>query len=676
MVDISFPGANIRAEDAGNNVVEISTVGWESDSSSDPLLPYPMDDVLTGRAKQLTLSHLGHAEIVALDEDGEMVNHDIISAENTSRELVDQHNLLRIDSHLHVLIQFDSRAVVSQQAENQIVVNFEHPTPVTIAFLSLLKHPRHTVTVPRTSSGIATALTYASSAIIQDTCARAAPTNRGHPPKIEFSDEIDIPADLRRNFVTSNLELKLPDNLKALFPAAPLAFYLGAAVTVERRRQPKVQSTTTEFEHQFSSLPAFQFEAARLLRRIFYLDNLVRFEQTFAIDSPDLDVLSLAKFTPEAYADAPLEDRLETALAVDYDRIEPMLPPWHSLVYIEPSYEHATILPYLLSNLSQVFLPSAQSASDTGRIPPGGGTDGHSEPLSVQDPAGPYVGWLGQSAPSGMYEATPQAYRHRDSYLGDETKSADVTLLCTDANRRAELSEILSIYRGKSPLPIEVDVLTDASRAEILAAFETEVDLLHVVGDCSDGIDCEDGTVRPSDISTSNVRLFYLDGPASKRTGREILDRGSVAGIVPTKSTTDTPRPVSVHRDLLRLITAGMPLAQAARYVEWYNTDGQVSILGDGTALLSHPEEYYLAPTHIKPIGQQQFRVTIETMLPENGYMYSIPIDPHHQLSGNAFELTLSASDLQTLLNDMETILRYNGEFYQNEELGLFSELV
>lgn len=679
MVEIALEGPTIRARDPAGNTVSVDTVGWDSGSTSEKSLPYQMDAVVTGRAVELSLKSIGHTESAQLDVDGRMKNQSALVDQGGETELPDDQNLVRVDSSLHVVIRFDAPAVLTQDSESTADIVFEQPTAVTIAFLSLEKYPRNTITVPRTTGGIATALSHASSAILDETPVRAAPASRGHPPLIQFGPTTDIPEEVAKSDFDLPIEIHLPDTLRALFPAAPLTYYLGATVKLSDIERPRLSDTENALDYRFSSLPEFQHEAASLLRRVFYLDNLVRYDQFMDLDSPDLDLFSLLAFDPEMIADAPIGERVRQYLEVDYADIEPALPPWHSLTYIEPTYRNARALPYILADLQQVYLPDAGSTSSSNAIPRGAGANPEEPAHCVDHYRAPFVGRLTQSKAESGYNAHLDAYENKTSFLGSTQQENTVILAHTDGDRAAQTAA--EIYKADTGLPIELRELTNPTRVSLASAIEEGCDLLHVIGGYDDGFDCCDGTLCLDDISTSNVRMLYLDGPATMTTANRFLESGSVVCFVQGHYSNQQPTesdPDEFRRQFLRLLTTGHTVDQARRYA-MQNTSANESplrVYGDATVLLSHSPEYYLAPTHIEPLENGLFRLTIDTELPEIGYMYSIPLAPYLQLTGKSFELTVDAEGIRTLLSDMETVIQYDGEFYRNSELQPFYPLV
>ncbi|WP_254861765.1 hypothetical protein [Halovivax gelatinilyticus] len=110
--------------------------------------------------------------------------------------------------------------------------------------------------------------------------------------------------------------------------------------------------------------------------------------------------------------------------------------------------------------------------------------------------------------------------------------------------------------------------LFDGDRRHVAAAGDRladRVDLLHVVGDCRDGLPCADGALEPTELETHTVRTFFLDGPGGRETAHDLLSSGSVAGAVLDDSR-DGRRVDALRRRFLRGFVGGFSVDVATRW--------------------------------------------------------------------------------------------------------------
>ncbi|MFC6737658.1 hypothetical protein ACFQEQ_15550, partial [Halolamina salina] len=139
---------------------------------------------------------------------------------------------LRIAAPVRTFLRVDGPFSLAQPEFDRTVVSFPGPTAVTLGFQSRADAARESVTVPRTPEGVATALSTFPAAFRSTTADRSFSSMRERPPSLTFGETVSIPDSVREAVPDSSVELRLPRSLSALLPAAPLAHYLGAEVSV------------------------------------------------------------------------------------------------------------------------------------------------------------------------------------------------------------------------------------------------------------------------------------------------------------------------------------------------------------------------------------------------------------------------------------------------------------
>jgi hypothetical protein len=173
-------------------------------------------------------------------------------------------------------VQFDGPATVTPK-NGRIEVRFPESREVRVGVRTTDAY-QDAITVPGTTEGMATVLSHSDAAIATDAPGRASPAQRGHPPLVDLGESASVPSEVKRASAHTGVAFHLPASFDELFAAAPLAYYLGAQVTVGEVRQPRLTARGSGFEHVFDD---GQFDRSVLdaLARVVSLDAMVH-EQT------------------------------------------------------------------------------------------------------------------------------------------------------------------------------------------------------------------------------------------------------------------------------------------------------------------------------------------------------------------------------------------------------------
>ncbi|WP_276257849.1 hypothetical protein [Haloglomus litoreum] len=381
--------------------VHLETDGWQrAPPDAPPPLPFPVDARLGGRVARLTLP----AATVSVRCPART------RAAGDRVSLGDGEALVATDGAVETIIRFDGEADVRPPAlpdgsgagagsgrdvgvggggrdaagwrgegggrraggaapataeEPRVTVAFDDPTLVTVGFREAAPDPP-TVTVPATPAGVATALTHASSALGTMGPGRSHPGRRGHPPLVAFGD-LDVPTAVREATPETGIELRLPAAMSTCCLAAPLAFYLGARVTVdEGRNRPRLVAADAGIDRPLPAAEGpFADEVGGLLRRVFVLDCLTRDRPGERLAGADLlDRVGIEAATARSLSPA---GRLAAYLDAPFAPIESEFPAWPLATYVDGGTRTARCLPYLLDRLSLVY-PAAASELDGGSL--------------------------------------------------------------------------------------------------------------------------------------------------------------------------------------------------------------------------------------------------------------------------------------------------------------------
>ncbi len=674
MLRTEVTDAGVLARGAGDRSLAVTGADWSAGGDA-PAISRPTDATVTGRATELRVPPV-YVRAERLDADTAYELRDGVR----SADLRPGAHLVRADGPVLAYIRFDGEARLDYVDGEGATLSFPRETPVTLGFRSQNRSPPGTVTVPRTPEGVARGLTELGAGVRTASPDRSLPGMRGHPPLLEFGEEVSVP-DAVPDRPDTDVELRLPADLRYLFPAAPLAHYLGATVRVADDADPTV--TTPGGEWTLESLPEFQWGAATMLRRVFLLDCLVRnagSDRTTLPETRHLDALGLD--AADLYG-ADAATRLDAYLDAPFERVSDDLPEWHLSMYVEPEYEQVTTLPHLLSNLPHVFLAETQHLDCEERLSRsldefyrGFRTQSVPEVDLVKPVLGPGTahGWLADGVPIDVFKSVPDAYENRPARARSGADPLSVVAVLNDAGMSDEGVDVARIYRERATqLDIDFEVREDLSTTELAEVFREGHDLVHYIGHCEEpGLRCRDGHLSAADLDESNVQTFFLNACGSFYEGIELLKKGSIAGAVTVDRVLDR-HAARVGTAFVRLLIHGFSIERALELARRRIMMGKdYAVVGDGTHTLTHSSSYVPATLAVERLGDDRFRVTHEVQSPRvTGGWYQPPFDPDERprLLGSAEETTLTGADLDDLLHRVNLPVIYDGDIHWSDEL-------
>jgi hypothetical protein len=573
-------------------------------------------------------------------------------------------------------IRFAGPAEMHRQ-NGALSVSFPERTPIAIGSRRGQPHPEPIV-VPRTPAGIATAITHASSAHRSVGPDRSHPALRDHPPLIEFGEAVAVPETVRDGTPETGLRLSVPESIAELLVAAPLAYYLGATVEVDDRERP-VLSGPGGFERRFRPMPAFQHDAAAMLRRVFLLDSITRTIDPGEVTAAGGSALDRLAIRPGELADATPAERLERYCEVPSRRLRPELPEWHLSTYVEPTVENARSLPYLLENLSLVYLPSASELDGKGLLRRSLDDFYRAEDVASVDRLEPELhagrahGWLAPGTPIDVFKSSPSAYDHRLTY-DDRDPPLDVTVVFNDSEMGGEHDRVAEIYReGAVGLSANVTVETDLTKRELATVLETPNDFVHFIGHCdTGGLCCPDGSFPTASLDSCRTRTFFLNACGSYREGLELIEAGSVAGAV-TLTAVLNDHAATVGTTFARLLTYGFDIERAIQLARRRIMMGKdYAVVGDGTHALTNAGR---RPPAVMWLQEREgtFRATYEVAgTGSTGDTYRPPVagDDRAYLQGVNADPEFARAELLLVLRDSSFPVIYDGDFHWSTDLA------
>ncbi|PSQ08225.1 hypothetical protein BRC93_15340 [Halobacteriales archaeon QS_5_70_15] len=504
------------------------------------------------------------------------------------------------------------------------------------------------VRVPLSPSGVATAITHAASACPSTGPERSDPSNRGHPPPVRFGEE-RIPGSVAERTPKTGIGLRVPANYGALYATAPLAYYLGATVTVDEDATAPRLTAPPDVDRRLPADDGLAGRAARLLRSVFHLDCLARRD-----DAPDAGVPGLDF---EAYAGRPMAGRLAAVLRGPLDGLGGRLPEWQLSTYVAPEPSHARALPHLLDAMSLIYPPSASELDGKGLLKRSLDDFFRGE-VATADRLDPDLGpgiahaWLADGIPITASKTTVRAYENR---LDHGTRPADGLRIDVVINDREMGSEaaVADIYRRRAAdLPVEVAVHESLTRRELRRVFESPTDFVHYVGHCEvEGLRCPDGHLAARTVEVG-ARTFFLNACGSYAEGLALVENGAAAGGVTLTRVLDK-QAATVGTGFACLLVNGLGFERAlslARRQIMMGSD--YAVVGDGT--------YALAPSRDPAVchvsgGPEAYEIRWEVVdARATGRTYESPFDGEHYPFGTAATARLSAGELRAFLADRD----------------------
>ena len=576
--------------------------------------PSPVDAAVTIRTSALTLPNIVLTHV--RDVSGEV----LASTEQFAyEEFTDGIYTIELHTPIKIYLRIESAVVVRADFE-QTVIEFDDVTTVTVGARSYHQRPAATVMTTSDPEDVMAAVSTFGSALKTTSPERAFPTLRGHPPAAELGEELSIPDELVLS--DNDITIELPPELEYVYPAAPLAYYLGAELVPGEK--PRLHAGTT-FEHTLDSERGFEHEVERILKQTFFLDCMTRteglyktelherraFENDSALDI-ELDFAALYDASPA--------ERLATYLDIPFEVIESHLPDWKLTTHIQPIPASVETLPFVVNDLAIVrtaglddlesvspmeasgFDTITAASTDAGFTRGGScstvsrstsdSQNAHADELYVRLPSADSheQAWIGEGVPVNASKATTAAYHNRlDRTLNEG--NIGITVVCNDAKMGDEREVVRDIYGTSANLPFDVTVLSDLTRAELQDLLATSTEFLHYVGHIDDdGFACADGKLDATALAEVNVDAFLLNTCHSYEQGMALIEAGAIGGIV-TLNELFNHGAVEMGCTLARLLNAGFPLRNALEIARESSLAGkQYLVVGDGGLAIGQPE--------------------------------------------------------------------------------------
>ena len=582
-------------------------------------------------------------------------------------------------------------ALTVRRDDAETVIQFPETTTIQFGVRSLHETPAATITIRETVEDVMEAISLLGSALKTHTPERSFPTLRGHPPLVEFGDEFHAPDGL--DAPSTGITIELPAAFEYVYPASSLAYYLGA--TLVPADTPALVVDDTRYD-----LPAgdgYESAMERLLKRIFFLDCLVRTEGIYPVTlherrefskTHDLDFRGLYE--------ASEAERIAAYMAIPYDDIEPHLPTWKVTTDIQPDAANADVLPFVANDLSLVRCPETDDdvvvqsepealtsfyRADGGLVRDSSVTEPslrnesivHPEPVSSLEHA-----WVGEGFPLGASKVSAESYRRRLAHISGDKPYISVDIVCNDPEMSEE--DVVKEYYGlREFFQFDVSVSYEIACDELAEHLRRGCDFFHYIGHVDEkGFQCADGMLDARTLDEVNVEAFLLNACRSYEQGAALVDKGSLGGIVTLAKVLNDPA-VKMGRALARALNAGFSLQSGLNVAREESTFGNQYIsIGDGNLQLVKSENGTSFLATLTP-GDGEATLDLKTFPTAAAGMGST-VTPHVKDNTDAYinvgyidTFRLSRDELRDFVDLGITPILVDGELYWSDELDVES---
>ncbi|MGQ3330265.1 hypothetical protein [Halorubrum sp. FL23] len=624
------------------------------------LFPVPVDRAVSFEAESVSI--LGEPMVVVRDADGEFVEK-LGDGTDLPRETY----YVDVNGVTKALIRIPNAEVsaAGTLGTETVELTFDRPTTVTVGARSLHTRPEATITVPDDPSALAEAVSVLGSSIKEFTPERSWPTLRGYPPRIRVGDELDIPSPLVSP--DTGVEVVVRPTYEDLYRLSTLAYYLGARVVVGDA--PAIRLDTGYAESLPTEGVALEERAEELLRTWFFLDTLARTEGYIKSDRFEYELVGPElPFYPPKLADLSMSERLMEYLEVDPTTVAPYTPEWPTEAVLRPLPECAELLPHLAHVLAPVRVRGSSDPTANGPIalaaPPWtdyrDGDAGGSE-APVPD---------GSSFPAGTTMLTTEGYENWLVRAKKARGEVRAVVLTDSAERAAELRRTLS----DPAVPSEIGAWEVLDRPNSDTVRTTLSDSTVDIAYCSlptkqDGLVAADGTVSLDDLGAAPALVVFENDP-DPSLGTSVIENGGLSAIL----TEDALDPGSA-RALVGLLSFGVSTA-ASVGLSGVGDETRTRIVGaPGIEISSHNILAFQVNSarSESPTAHRIERGSILSLTGQIGGEQQLNelFQSKVELTGrtNIDGPTVDSSELWTLLNQDDVVLRLNGRLLLPDDI-------
>ena len=636
-------------------------------------LLFPVDVAVRFRADRLALD-----SVVPLT---------VRTADGTTLATVDQfadeafpagEYVLEVSAPIKLYVEVESGIEIRSDFEGTTVA-FEEPTDCLLGARSKHDSPAGTITTTDDPADAMATIEAFASALKATSPERSYPTLRGHPPTVELGEGLSIPD--RFEPPETGISLELPPSFEYLYPAASLAYYLGASI--EPASRPALVADGTRVD--LGTGTSYEDRVGELLQQTFFLDCVVRTEGLYEVDLHErAAVEDELPFDVPAMYDRPIPEQVAAYVSVPFETVRPHLPDWKLTAHVSPDPDSIETLPFVVDDLAVVRTPSPTDAS--GPIPaPAVGTDGGFTRRADAAPTPPdsFVRpdsessieqtWIGEETPIGASKSVAEAYRNRLD-RSPTAGAIDITVVCNDDRMSAEHDLAGEVYGSREELPFDVTVRRELTTEALRETLTEPTDFLHYIGHIDDGgFDCADGKLDTATIEDVGVDAFFLNACQSYEQGLNLIRAGAIGGIVTVNDVLNTGA-VDIGRAVARLLNAGFPLRAALDIARDESVVGiQYLVLGDGSLSVVQAEDNTPKLFEISRTGDE-FELEFKTIASHAGIgglvtPYLKEYNKYYLNSGTIDTFEVSKDELEHFLTLEDVPIKVDGKLHWSYDL-------
>jgi hypothetical protein len=463
------------------------------------------------------------------------------------------------------------------------------------------------------------------------------------------------------------INLRLPPDLRYLYAAAPLAYYLGASI--ETGDEP-----TLEISGRSMDLPSdyghFERWAGKMLSHTFQTDCAVRCEANMGYRLPGIDVQAITGYSPEELMLMTMPDRF--LLYADTIRSGcRAFNTWHMASFVDPVPSSIELLPYLMRSLSAIYTTASTRLAERDVISisvrnfKAQRADGMRGDVSDVDTVllpSPHEAqtrhWYTGGCPVGATLSGPGALKNGRNFARDRLMP-EICVICNEPPMTKETSLLLELLDGVA----NVEVRIDLGCADLLHTFSEGFDIVHYAGHCDRrGLKCRDGPADLSFVETSDAPVFFLNACTSYVQGVRLIEKGAVCGITTMFRLLDEAA-LDVCAGFYHMLARGYPVMTSYLGAwECSVTGKEYLLIGDGFYKVFEGKDSFMP---FYKLSRSRLGFSVQCRLPGGDKGLIIHAGNGQALADTGFELAgLKADDLPQLEEGLDGMCLYGSCLY------------
>ncbi|MFT4890903.1 MAG: hypothetical protein ACI9YT_001824, partial [Halobacteriales archaeon] len=472
---------------------------------------YPVDESVRTVAAELTLP--GVVSTFVRNSDGDMVTE---LQDYDFQTFDDGEYIIELGAPIKLYLRFSTGFSVGSTGD-RMRFSFESPTAVQIGARSYHDQPSDTIQTTTEAEDVVRAISALSSSLKTTSCERSWPSLRGHPPLVEVGDELDVPDEITP--ADTGVVIEVPPEPEAVFPLAPLAYYLGASLEIGD--QPRLLADDTTLT--FPTGEGLERRSQRLLKQFLTLDAITRTEGLYDVDLHErrrLESRLGESIDFEELYEASLPEQIDAYLDVPWELVSDLVPTWRLTVDVEPDFGFVNFLPYVFNHLGIIRTnPGVEThavdaelttSADLVRSIARQAVDLRSqqseeeplEPVQLPETDALEHAWVGNGPAFGANKLLIEGSQHLSDW--EASDEITITVVCTDERMKAE-GEATSLYGDRDEVPFDVRYEFLPTREEMASILEEPIDFLHYIGHVEVGnLVCSDGHLDVSTVDEVN----------------------------------------------------------------------------------------------------------------------------------------------------------------------------